>query len=95
MKRKVHTTLSGCKCGSCNECVKDNVEKAFIFRDAVDSAFAWEKTSRLESLIRQLINFVPTTTALTQTGLGRLLFDNDLWKKMDVSSLAKLESVKS
>ena len=64
MTRKGSTIVLGnaavCKCGACNECVKDNVEKAFVFRDAVVSEFAWEKTSKLEALVRQLINFVPT-----------------------------------
>ena len=59
---------TGFKCGACNECVKDNIEKAFVFRDAIVSAFAWEKTSKLEALVRQLINFAPTIVALTQTG---------------------------
>ena len=49
MKRKESALVSGnsavCKCGACIECIKDNVEKAFVFRDAVVSAFAWEKTS--------------------------------------------------
>ena len=99
MKRKGSGTLpgnaTGCKCGACSECVKDNVEKAFVFRDAIISAFGWEKTSKLEALVRQLINFAPTALALTQTGLGRLLFDSDLWKKMDDPSLSMLASVKS
>ena len=99
MKRKGSGILpgnaAGCKCGACSECIKDNVERAFMFRDAIINAFAWEKTSKLETLIRQLINFAPTNLALTQTGLGRLLFDSDLWKKMDDPSLSMLASVKS
>ena len=98
MKRKEMVPqglVIGCKCGVCSGCIKDNIEKAFVFRDAVMSAFAWEKTSRLEALVRQLINFVPTTAALSQTGLGRLLFDSDLWRKMDAPSLALLATVKT
>ena len=99
MKRKVTAVLpegmSRCKCGTCVECCRENTEKAFIFRDAIVSAFAWEKTTRLEALVRQLLNFVPSTVALTQTGIGRLLFDADIWKNMDPASLSMLALVKS
>ena len=98
MKRKDLETTPGsvpaCKCGKCVACEKENIERAFIFRDAIVNAFAWEKTAKLEVLVKQLISFNPSVGALAQTGIGRLLFDNELWKKMDPSALAMLSSVK-
>ena len=98
MKRKEQSVpsslVAGCKCGKCDACEKENIEKAFILRDAIVNAFAWEKTTKLEVLVRQLISFNPSVAALAQTGIGRLLFDSELWKKMEPSSLVMLAAVK-
>ena len=99
-KRKLEllAEMSLCRCGSCDACLERAalvLQRAFLLRDAVVNAVAWQNVRKLEGLLKSLLNFVPGKAALVATGLGRLLHDEGIWNGIDVPARGLLVAVRT